>query len=99
MYETLNEKDFQFLSDDDKDMLSRISAYSEKVIGDVDPQKVRISEQLEKLKPVMQEIADERKMALEDVFIKYMDLATLVNAKKDQKFKEDMQDLGVMEFK
>lgn len=99
MYETLNEKDFQFLSDDDKDMLSRISAYSEKVIGDVDPQKMRISEQLEKLKPIMQEIADERGMALEDIFIKYMDLATLVNAKKDQKFKEDMQDLGVLEFK
>lgn len=99
MYETLNEKDFQFLSDEDKDMLSRISAYSEKVIGDVDPQQVRISEQLEKLKPIMQEIADERGMALEDIFIKYMDLATLVNAQKDQKFKADMQDLGVMEFK
>ena len=99
MYETLNAKDFEFLSDDDKDMLSRISAYSEKVIGDVDPQKMRISEQLEKLKPIMQEIADERGMALEDIFIKYMDLATLVNAKKDQKFKEDMQDLGVLEFK
>lgn len=99
MYETLNEKDFQFLSDEDKDMLSRISAYSEKVIGDVDPRKMRISEQLEKLKPIMQEIATERGMALEDIFIKYMDLATLVNAKKDQKFKEDMQDLGVMEFK
>ncbi len=99
MYETLNEKDFAFLSDEDKNMLSRISAYSEKVIGDVAPQKVRISEQLEKLKPIMQEIAQEKGMALEDVFIKYMDLATLVNAKKDQKFKEDMQDLGVMEFK
>ncbi len=99
MYETLNEKDFAFLSDEDKDMLSRISAYSEKVIGDVDPQKVRISEQLEKLKPIMQEIAQEKNMALEDIFIKYMDLATLVNAKKDQKFKEDMQDLGVIEFK
>lgn len=99
MYETLNEKDFQFLSDEDKDMLGRISAYSQKVIGDVDPQKIRISEQLEKLKPIMQEIATERNMPLEDVFIKYMDLATLVNAKKDQKFKEDMHDLGVMEFK
>lgn len=99
MYETLNEKDFQFLSDEDKDMLSRISAYSEKVIGDVDPQQVRISEQLEKLKPIMQEIAEEKGMALEDIFIKYMDLATLVNAQKDQKFKADMQDLGVMEFK
>ncbi len=98
MYEILKEKDFAFLSDDDKDMLSRISAYSEKVIGNVEPGKILVSEQLEKLKPVMQEIADERGMALEDIFIKYMDLATLVLAKKDANFKADMKDLGVMEF-
>ncbi|MGN0377503.1 MAG: hypothetical protein ACI4ED_07700 [Suilimivivens sp.] len=98
MYETLNAKDFDFLSESDKELLNRVSAYSSKVIGDVDPQKMRISEQLEKLKPVMQEIAAERKTTLEDIFIKYMDLASLVLAKKDQKFKEDMQDLDITEF-
>lgn len=98
MYETLNAKDFDFLSDDDKDLLTRVSAYSEKVIGDVDPQQMRISEQLEKLKPVMQEIAAERKMSLEDIFIKYMDLASLVLAKKEEKFKEDIKDLNITEF-
>ncbi len=98
MYETLNAKDFDFLSDDDKDLLTRVSAYSEKVIGDVDPQQMRISEQLEKLKPVMQEIAAERKMTLEDIFIKYMDLASLVLAKKEEKFKEDIKDLNITEF-
>ncbi len=98
MYETLNAKDFDFLSDDDKDILTRVSAYSEKVIGDVDPQQMRISEQLEKLKPVMQEIAAERKMTLEDIFIKYMDLASLVLAKKEEKFKEDIKDLNITEF-
>lgn len=99
MYETLNAKDFQFLSDDDKDLLNRVSAYSEKVIGEIEPSQMRISEQLDKLKPIMQEIADERGQKLEDIFIKYMDLASLVLAKKDEKFKSDMQDLGVMEFK
>lgn len=98
MYETLNAKDFDFLNDDDKDLLNRVSAYSAEVIGDVDPQKMRISEQLEKLRPVMQEIAVERKMTLEDVFIKYMDLASLVLAKKEAKFKEDMQDFNITEF-
>ncbi len=98
MYETLNAKDFDFLSDDDRDLLTRVSAYSEKVIGDVDPQQMRISEQLEKLKPVMQEIAAERKMTLEDIFIKYMDLASLVLAKKEEKFKEDIKDLNITEF-
>ena len=99
MYETLNNQDFSFLSDEDKDMLSRIGAYSEQVIEDTDPQKVPISQQLELLKPIMQEIAAERGLSLQDVFIKYMDLATMVNAKKDQKFKEDMHDLGVLDFK
>lgn len=98
MYETLNAKDFDFLSDNDKELLNRVSAYSAKVIGEVDPGQIRISEQLEKLKPVMQEIADEKKMALEDVFIKYMDLASLVLAKKDEKFKEDMKDFDITEF-
>lgn len=98
MYETLNAKDFDFLSEEDKELLNRVSAYSAEVIGEVDPQQMRISQQLEKLKPVMQEIAAERKMSLEDIFIKYMDLASLVLAKKDQKFKDDMKDFDVTEF-
>lgn len=98
MYETLNSKDFDFLCDDDKDLLNRVSAYSEKVIGEVSPEQIRISEQLEKLKPIMQEIAAERKTTLEDIFIKYMDLASLVLAKKEEKFKQDMQDFSVTEF-
>jgi len=99
MYEKFKPQDLNFLDESDKELFTRISAYSEKVMGDIDPQKVRISEQLENLKPVMKEIADERGMALEDVFIKYMDVASLVAAKRDQRFKSDMQDLGIMEFK
>ena len=98
MYETLNSKDFDFLNEDDRELLNGVSAYSEKVLGDVSPEQVRISEQLDKLRPVMQELAEERKTSLEDIFIKYMDLASLVLAKKDEKFKEDMQDFDVTEF-
>ena len=98
MYETLNSKDFDFLNEDDRELLNRVSAYSEKVLGDVSPEQVQISEQLDKLRPVMQELAEERKTSLEDIFIKYMDLASLVLAKKDEKFKEDMQDFDVTEF-
>lgn len=98
MYETLNSKDFDFLNEDDRELLNRVSAYSAKVLGDVSPEQVRISEQLDKLKPIMQELAEERKTSLEDIFIKYMDLASLVLAKKDEKFKEDMQDFDVTEF-
>lgn len=96
MYETLAPKDFQDLQDDDKELLSRITAYSSKVLGDIDPQKVRISEQLEKLKPVMEELAKERGSSIEDIFMKYMDLASVVSAKKNEKFKSDMVDLGIL---
>ncbi len=99
MYEKLKPQDLSFLDEKDKELFIKISNYSEQAIGDTDPQKVRISEQLEKLKPIMQEIAAERGMTLEDVFIKYMDIASLVAAKKDQRFKSDMQDFGIMEFK
>ena len=99
MYEKFKPQDLSFLDENDKELFTKISTYSETVMGDIDPQKVRISEQLEKLKPVMEEIADARGMALEDVFIKYMDVASLVAAKRDQRFKSDMQDLGIMEFK
>lgn len=96
MYEALAPKDFQDLQDDDKELLSRITAYSSKVLGDIDPQKVRISEQLEKLKPVMEELAKERGSSIEDIFMKYMDLASVVSAKKNEKFKSDMVDLGIL---
>lgn len=99
MYETIKPQDFDFLSDDDKELLNRITAYSEEVLQDIDPEKVRISEQIDKLKPVMEEIAKERNIALEDVFIKYMDLASVVAAKKDRKFKADFQDFGIVDFK
>ena len=61
----------------DKDMifLGKINDYAEKVLGDIDPQKTHVSEQLEKLRPIMQELAMEYKMDVEDVFIKYMDLS------------------------
>ena len=59
---------------------------------------MRISEQLDKLKPVMQELAEERKTSLENIFIQYMDLASLVLARKEEKFKEDMQDFNITEF-
>lgn len=99
MYETLNEKDFSFLSPDDREFLGRIAAYSEEVLGDIeDPQKVRISEQLDKLKPIMQKIADEKQLPLEDVFIRYMDLSSQILAKKEQQFKDDIKDLGTLEF-
>lgn len=86
------------LSREELQMLDRINAYAEKVLGDIDPQKTRISYQLEKLKPVMEEIATEKGLALEDIFIKYMDLASIVSAKENAMLKEELTENGLEDF-
>ena len=53
------------MTDENRAILKRINDYAEQVMGDIDPQKVPVSAQIEKLKPIMQEIADEKNMALE----------------------------------
>lgn len=64
------------MTSENKEILDRINTYAEKALADIDPQKTRISFQLEALKPVMQEIADEKGVSVEDIFILYMDLAS-----------------------
>lgn len=86
------------LSQEDRQMLDRINAYAEQVLGDIDPQKTRISYQLDKLKPVMEEIAEEKQLPLEDIFIKYMDLASIVSAKENAMLKEELTENGFEDF-
>ncbi len=64
------------MTKEDAIFLNTIQEYADKVMPDIDPQKVQISEQLQKLRPVLQELAMKHKMSVEDTFIKYMDLAT-----------------------
>lgn len=98
MAEFFDHNKYAALSEDDRSFLTRINSYSETVLADIDPQNTPISFQLEKLKPVMQELASETHMTLEDVFIKYMDLASIVAAKQDQKLKEQLDEAGVNDF-
>lgn len=74
------------MTQEDRKILNRINEYADKVLKDFDPQKTRISFQLEKLKPVMEEISSELNIPVEDVFIKYMDLASQVTADNNTKF-------------
>ncbi|MDL2301232.1 hypothetical protein LJC58_02640 [Lachnospiraceae bacterium OttesenSCG-928-D06] len=82
------------MTDEHKKLLQRINSYAESVLGEIDPQKVQVSVQLEKLKPVMEEIATEKNMTLEDVFILYMDLQSEASCLTDQKLKEELKDLN-----
>ncbi|MBR5248553.1 MAG: hypothetical protein IKV27_06410 [Lachnospiraceae bacterium] len=82
------------MTDENRNLLDRINAYANDVLGDIDPQKVQVSLQLEKLKPIMEEIAKERGMLLEDVFILYMDLQSMAACKTEAKLREELQDLN-----
>ncbi|MDD6202244.1 MAG: hypothetical protein PUB13_04800 [Lachnospiraceae bacterium] len=77
---------------EDREFLNTIMEYADKVMPDIDPQKVRISEQLEKLRPILQELAMKHKMNVEDVFIKYMDLATEHAVKYNNEMNEKFMD-------
>ncbi|MDE7018623.1 MAG: hypothetical protein K2P65_13840 [Lachnospiraceae bacterium] len=73
-------------------ILQRINAYAEKTLSDIDPQKTPVSSQLETLKPIMEEIAQENNMSVEDVFILYMDLASEVAVKAEEQFQSELKD-------
>lgn len=83
------------MTDEQRQLLNRINKYAENVLGEIDPQKVQVSLQLEKLKPVMQEIADEKGMSLTDVFILYMDLQSEASCATEAKLAEDLKDLNL----
>ncbi len=74
----------------DRDFLNRINAYAEEVLKDIDPQNTHVSEQLDKLRPVMEELSKELNLPIEDVFIKYMDLASEQGVEAENKYREDL---------
>ena len=82
------------MTDENRKMLERINNYAESVLGEIDPQKVPVSVQLEKLRPVMEEIAVEKNMTLEDLFILYMDLQSEASCATNQKLKDSLQDIN-----
>jgi len=75
------------------EMLKRINKYAEEVMPDIDPQKTQISYQLEMLKPIMQKIADEKGVEINDVFIEYMDLASEAALDMENKLQESLKDM------
>lgn len=82
------------MTEESRKLLERINGYAENVLGEIDPQKVQVSAQLEKLRPVMEEIAAEKGMALEEVFILYMDLQSEASCATNEKLKESLQDIN-----
>ena len=82
------------MTDENKALLARINAYAEDVLGEIDPQKVQVSRQLEQIKPILEEIAAERGISLTDMFILYMDLQSEASFESNNKLKESLQDIN-----
>ena len=82
------------MTEENKKILERINSYAENTLGEIDPQKVPVSVQLEKLKPIMAEIAEEKGISLEDMFILYMDLQSEASCLTQKKLEDSLQDLN-----
>ena len=82
----------------DTEILNEINKYAEEVLGDIDPQKTPVSAQLEALRPKMEEIAQKCNTGVEDIFIKYMDMASAQKVKMEQNFKNTMEEAGVTDL-
>lgn len=80
------------MTSENKEILDRINAYAEKVLADIDPQKTKISFQLDALKPVMEEIAAEKGKTVEDIFILYMDLASEASVEAENQLQATLED-------
>lgn len=83
------------MTDEQRKILERINAYAEEVLGDIDPQKVQVSVQLEKLKPIMETIASEKGISLEELFILYMDLQSEASCATEAKLRDELKDLNM----
>lgn len=85
------------MTEENRLILDRINNYANKVMGNIDPQKVPVSEQLSKLRPIMEEIAAEKEMSLTDMFILYMDIQSEATVNSSNKLREDLKDLNTGE--
>ena len=93
----LSRKVVVIMTDQHKQILNRINQYAEKVMGDIDPQKVQVSVQLDKLRPIMEEISAEMNMSLEDFFVLYMDIQSEASCLSDAKLQEELKDINLGE--
>ncbi len=82
------------MTKEDEIFLDRINTYADEVLQGIDPQKTQVSYQLEKLRPIMEELSKETGMDLDDVFIKYMDLASERSVVTERKFQNTVGNMN-----
>lgn len=82
------------MTKEDEIFLDRINEYADKVLDGIDPQKTQVSFQLEKLRPIMDELAKENNSSVEETFIRYMDLATERSVTLERKFQSTLGNMN-----
>lgn len=82
------------MEDINKYIYDTITKYADEVLNGIDPQKVQISFQLEKLKPKMEELSKELNIPVEEIFIKYMDSASNASLDTERKFQSTMGNMN-----
>lgn len=78
------------MTNEDREFLDKINKYAEENLSDIDPQKTPVSQQLQALRPILQELAMVEKKPVEDIFIRYMDLASLASVEREKKYEESL---------
>ncbi len=81
------------MNEDELKILDQINEYADHVLKGMDLEKTPISVQLDKLKPAMEQIAREKNLSLEEVFILYMDLNLKAQKEQEEKLKEKLGDI------
>ena len=81
------------MEDKKKYIFDKVTEYADEVNKGINPEKVQVSYQLERLKPVMEELAKELNEPVEDIFISYMDSASDAGLETERKFQSTMGDM------
>lgn len=82
------------MTKEDEIFLDRINTYANKVLDHIDPQKTQVSYQLEKLRPIFEELSAETGDSIEKIFIRYMDLASERSVVMERKFQSTVGNMN-----
>lgn len=79
---------------EDREFLNQIYKFIDENLQDMDPdpQKTPVSEQIQALRPILQELAMKYKVPVEDAFIRYMDLASEAAVERDRQYRAQFEE-------
>ena len=80
---------------EDREFLNQIYKFIDENLQDMDPdpQKTPVSEQIQALRPILQELAMKYSVPVEDTFIRYMDLASEAAVERDREYKSKFENI------